>query len=109
MDIINIVKRKVKNKEYSESHDILLPALSFKQSQQAYDRLVHFKKTSKENESMCFGVWGQLNDLRCININNDVYIFTTTETLNNKNRIEPISTVGQLFLMDDNYLNNLKN
>tara|TARA_B110000285_G_scaffold232397_1_gene303370 strand:- start:1872 stop:2201 length:330 start_codon:yes stop_codon:yes gene_type:complete len=109
MDIINIVKRKVKNNEYSDSHQILLPALSFNQSQQAYTRLVHFKETSKENECMCFGVWGQLNNLRCININNDVYIFTTSETMNNKNGIEPISTVGQLFLMDDNYLNNLKN
>ena len=109
MDVIEIVKRKVINKQYSESRTILHPVLSFYQCQTAHTTLVKFKETSNHNEYICYGNWGQTNKMYCINIDNVVYIFTTIENINENNFLEMNSMIGQLFIMDDEYLQFLKN
>ena len=60
----------------------------------------------KIDDYVCYGSWGQLNQMFCLNYNNKFYIFTIIEIPNNDS-IESKYTINYLFVLDDDYLYNL--
>lgn len=105
-ELLDNVKQRISKKEYDNYENILFPAVSYAQSKFAYDTLMNFKMLSKHDDYVCYGCWGQLNQMFCLNYNNEFYIFTIIEIPNNDS-IESKYTINYLFILDDDYLYNL--
>lgn len=105
-ELLDIVKQRISKNKYDNYENILFPAVSYTQSKAAYDTLIKFKMLSKQDDYVCYGCWGQLNQMFCLNYNNEFYIFTIIETQNN-DIIESKYTINYLFVLEDDYLYNL--
>jgi len=105
-ELLDNVKQRISKNKYDNYENILFPAVSYAQSKAAYDTLMKFKILSKQDDYVCYGCWGQLNQMFCLNYNNEFYIFTIIEIPNNDS-IESKYTINYLFVLDDDYLYNL--
>lgn len=105
--LLNNIKQRISKNEYDTYKNILVPALSYTQSKVAYETIIKFKIMSKPDDYVCYGSWGQLNKMYCLNYNNEFYIITINETPDNDNIYSSNYTIQYLFVLDDIYLYNL--
>jgi hypothetical protein len=103
MEILKDVKQRISTNDIDKYENILHPSLSFTQSKIAYDTLIKFKMSNKQDDYVCYGGWGQTNKMYCINYDNDLYIFTLANGSDN-HILSGNYVIKHLFILDDNYL-----
>ena len=106
-NLLDSIKQRISKNEYDNYENLLLPSLSYTQSKVAYDTLIKFKIMSKHDDYVCYGSWGQLNQMCCLNNNNDFYIFTINEIHDNECNYNSSYKIQSLFQLNDDYLYSL--
>jgi hypothetical protein len=103
-NLLDSIKQRISKNEYDNYENLLLPSLSYTQSKLAYDTLIKFKKLSKPDDYVCYGSWGQLNQMYCLNNNNEFYIFTIIEIHDDECIHNSSYKIQSLFQLNDDYL-----